>query len=488
MSRYTLAYVGFDAQQQESIDAVLYFAASALEDEWETVVAATDSDISVINLDTENGTQLLQEQQKIKADYRLVLVAEKLDFQFENYWTLEKKALAPVSLRKLTELLNQVSSCLTAISVAPADDVQAMVQQFMVGNIQDKHVERATEAKLAQGKLPKEESSVRQALPEFDLNMMEEQRDEGAVELVIPELNIEQLGMTPEEERTPQALVELDVLVDEDPLQLSEPDKLSGVAEQQEYAFELDLDSVLIMAGGDAQQDVSEFAAKVFDDLDSAQQEKITPEVKINLPTRTLSVKTYFFGVLQLALKDKACRIIRLADLPLLYILPDNNQYYFQGTDNQLLQFMVAEPKQLKIRTIKKVPLEKLLAKADDLHSWALDALFVRAVLLVSQGRLLKGHRADRKVELKTWQDNVDISQLDEYAELATFMQKKPHDLYTVAESLQIPLAIVFDFYNICYLLGCIRILPEEVGQERLPVKSKKTLGYFLRSFFKGSR
>ncbi|NOQ15591.1 MAG: hypothetical protein GQ581_00875 [Methyloprofundus sp.] len=517
MSRYTLAYVGFDAQQQESIAAVLYFAASALDDEWEAVAVAAESNISFINLDSENGAQLLQAQQQLKKDYCLVLVAEKIDERFEHYWTLEKKAQAPLSLRKLTELLNQVAACLTEISELPAEEVNKITQKFLAQSQQSEQVQEIKVEAVAQDS-PKEQPAKVEALAtpkaipqqladldfsiedDLELNNIEpaesDSIDIDPINLPVVELEIETEVETEVETQT-QELSELDLLMGDLGFDDTESDSMQDqqdTAEQQGDPFELDLDSVLAMTDSakpniKPKKEVAEFVAKVVDDLNYAtvtKYQEVLPDVKIVLPTRTLLSKNYFFGILQLALKDKACRIIRLADLPLLYVVPDNKQFYFAGTDNQLMQFIVADPKQLKARTVKKLQLEKLLSRLVNLHPQALDVLFVRAVLDVSQGRLLKGHEATRKVELKADLAKIKIEIMTEYVDIAEFMQQQSRDLFAVAESLQVPLATIFDFYNTCFLLGYIRVLPEETQQKVLPSnKSKKPLGQFLKSLFK---
>ncbi|BCG63082.1 MAG: hypothetical protein methR_P0773 [Methyloprofundus sp.] len=515
MSRYTLAYVGFDAQQQESIAAVLYFAASALDDEWEAVAVAAESNISFINLDAENGEQLLQEQQQLKKDYCLVLVAEKIDECFEGYWSLEKKAQAPLSLRKLTELLNQVAACLTEISELPADEVDKITQKFLVQSQQSEQVQEIKVEAVTQDS-PKEQpvkvealvspTAIPQQLADLDFSIEGELEldniepvESDSIDIDPINLPVVELETEIETETETQALFELDLLMGDLGFDDTESDSLQeqqqDTTEQQGNVFELDLDSVLAMTDSakpniKPKKEVAEFVAKVVDDLNYAtvtKYQEVLPDVKIVLPTRTLLSKNYFFGILQLALKDKACRIIRLADLPLLYVVPDNKQFYFAGTDNQLMQFIVADPKQLKARTVKKLQLEKLLARLVNLHPQALDALFIRAVLDVSQGRLLKGHVATRKVELKANLAEIKIEKMTEYGDIAEFMQQQASDLFAAAESLQVPLATIFDFYNICFLLGYIHMLPEEVQQKVMPSnkKSKKTLGQFLKSFFK---
>ncbi len=509
MSRYTFTYIGFDAQQQESINTVLYFAASALDDQWEPVSVAADSDISFINLDAESGEQLLQAQRKIKADDCLVLMAENLAEQYEHYWSLEQKAFTPLNLKKLTELLNQVSACRVAIAKLPTEEVDAVVRQYMMAYRQGESIEEDGREKLEQAavsdKLVQDndidtQHCVQQGLPEFDFDMAEELGhvdDSEVVALSLPDFFPLSAEYEEEQKHFTQAFDELDFLLDES-LQIVDESSEEGDAaftEQTEYEFELDLASILTMTndtkpGVRNKQQASEFVAKVVDDLHSAavpKRQKVISNVDIIVPTRTLSVKNYFFGLVQLARKDKACRVIRLSDLPLLYILPSHNQFYFAGTDNQLLQFVVADPKKLKVRTVKKIQLEKLLARVTILQPQALDALLVRAVLFVSQGRLLKGHKAERQVELTAWQGDINVAQLEKYTDIAQVMLHQPKNLYVVAELAQVSLTTLFDFYNICYLLGCIRILPATVNQVVRPKKSKKTFGYFLRTLFKNN-
>ena len=202
------------------------------------------------------------------------------------------------------------------------------------------------------------------------------------------------------------------------------------------------------------------------------------------LPSRALSVKNYFFGLLHQALKDKACRIIKLLDLPALYLMPDSNQYYFSGTEQQLIQFYIADPKQLKEKVVKKIQLGKALEKEAGVWVQALDHLLVQAVLCVSQGRLLKGHVAEQKITVVEWPEHSSIAELVEYSDIAEFLRQRPNDLITVAEALRIPQAQVFDFYNVAYLLNYLRVLeePDELAVQSSP---KNTLGNFFNSFFK---
>lgn len=117
MTQYTIKYAGFDQQQRDSISAILDLADSALTSTW-LVTENSDSDVAMINLDTEDGQHIFTTQQQNRPAYRIILVAENPEAEIDNYWFLAKKPYAPPSLKELTKLFNEVSVALAGAAEA----------------------------------------------------------------------------------------------------------------------------------------------------------------------------------------------------------------------------------------------------------------------------------------------------------------------------------------------------------------------------------
>lgn len=91
MSNYTIHCAGFDRAQKNSIAAILDLADSALNHSW-TMAEGNDSDIVMINMADEDRQQLDLQYDKL-AKYRIILVAENPQEQFQGYGFLKKKIM-----------------------------------------------------------------------------------------------------------------------------------------------------------------------------------------------------------------------------------------------------------------------------------------------------------------------------------------------------------------------------------------------------------
>lgn len=115
MNRYTIRCVGFDEQQVESISAIVDLAGLALNDAW-SFSDSEDSDVVLINMNSEAGKQMFSAQTEGLPDYRLILSAEAIDERLQDYWFLTKKNTAPPSLRELIDLFNQIGAFLSQLA------------------------------------------------------------------------------------------------------------------------------------------------------------------------------------------------------------------------------------------------------------------------------------------------------------------------------------------------------------------------------------
>lgn len=204
--------------------------------------------------------------------------------------------------------------------------------------------------------------------------------------------------------------------------------------------------------------------------------------------TRPLYPRNYFFGTLLQARKDKACRALRLNRLPALYLAPTDDCYYFAGTEAELAAYCTAAPQYLEETVATKQKLAKMLKSAGPIDQQALDGLIVRAVIVASQGRLLEGHSPEQAISLSQVPDTDKLPLLAPYQKIAEFMRQQPCNLFQAAESLQIPLSAIFEFYNVCFLMGyCTTAANLPIATLIEPAEPKQTgaLGHFLKSFFK---
>jgi len=200
--------------------------------------------------------------------------------------------------------------------------------------------------------------------------------------------------------------------------------------------------------------------------------------------TKPLYARNYFFGTLLQARKDNACRVLKLNRLPTLYLSPTENSYYFSGSASDLLAYCTATPQYLEEVIVTKTKLAKML-KSSRPDVRALDAFIVYAVIEVSQGRLLESHSAEQPVTLMQMPDTDKIPMLADYKNIAEFMHNKPVSLFQVAEALQIRLPFIFEFYNVCFLLGYFTLAnPTKVETATLEQKKPGPLSHFLKTIF----
>ena len=203
----------------------------------------------------------------------------------------------------------------------------------------------------------------------------------------------------------------------------------------------------------------------------------------IEHPQRQLLDRNYLFGFLLQASKDKKYRILKLKSLPDLYLSPEEGHYYFSGTDRELLQYCFAEPQSLVINILSRAKFNKALkAVMDKPEPQGLKSLVNYAIVKASNGQLLDGHTASQQLILRNMPDVEEGSVLSSYTEIADYMYQQEVNLFDVAEKLQVSISDVFDFYNVCYLLGYVKLITASGKDEKSA--NSKTLGRFLKSFF----
>ena len=198
-----------------------------------------------------------------------------------------------------------------------------------------------------------------------------------------------------------------------------------------------------------------------------------------------LSANNYVFGLLLQARKEKKYRILSLDRLPLLYLSPEENAYYFSGTEQQLLQYCLATPQKVANKVLSRAKFNKALKmELSELEQRRFDSLISYAIIHVAQGQLLSGHSVRQQLKLTKVPDFNANPLLSKYQSIAEFMYQNEVSLFDVAEKLQIPTSDVFDFYNVCYSFGYIKVLSAGLSDSDNN-KNSKTMGRFLSSFFK---
>ncbi|NOQ14032.1 MAG: hypothetical protein GQ583_06065, partial [Methyloprofundus sp.] len=250
-------------------------------------------------------------------------------------------------------------------------------------------------------------------------------------------------------------------------------DELSDAQENSELEDELSD----VQENSELEDESVKVAVDLVDDGANVKHEKIEK------PQRKLSVENYFFGLLLEANKEKKYRIIKLNTLPALYLAPEDSCYYFSGTEEELLQYCLVMPKNLNVKVLPRAKFNKALkSESSELQQKDFKSLISYAVIHVSQGQLLDGHSAKQGLVLSSMPDVEKNSILSRYKGIAEHMYQQEGSLFDVAETLQVSLADVFDFYNLCYLLGYVKMTTTDAKD--LETDNTKTLGRFLKSFF----
>lgn len=207
---------------------------------------------------------------------------------------------------------------------------------------------------------------------------------------------------------------------------------------------------------------------------------------RANKTERKLSRKNYFFGVLLQAKNDGLHRIIKFNKLPVLYVDPKTDSYFFTGTDEELVMYCTASVKSISNKTISKTKFEKIVNKElNALVPKDFDVLITLSILLASQGRLLEGQSAETFFRLHQYPDLKKLYLLEKYKSIADAMYQDESDLFTLSEKLQVPLSDVFDFFNVCYLFDLISVGNQKASNSGKQQENKGALSHFLKSFFK---
>lgn len=221
----------------------------------------------------------------------------------------------------------------------------------------------------------------------------------------------------------------------------------------------------------------------------NTEAELATPDPANNAKNIKLHARNFLFGIVLQAAKDKSCRIVQLNRYPPIYLAPEDNVYYFAGSNEEMLSYCTTAQRIIKSKSISKTKLSNLIDAELKTSARSLTVLSIYALIQASQGRLLEGHNAERPVRLTAMPDVKEIPLLGLYNDIAAFMSNRESDLFDVSEALQIPLAKVFEFYNACFILGYIDLPTietesEAVGAKSVEVQNKKSLKRFFSAFF----
>ncbi|NOQ64311.1 MAG: hypothetical protein GQ582_07350 [Methyloprofundus sp.] len=195
-----------------------------------------------------------------------------------------------------------------------------------------------------------------------------------------------------------------------------------------------------------------------------------------------LDVKNFFFGVLLQVREHKKYTVITLNKLPSLYLAPEEGLYHFFGSEDELLMYCLAAPKKLSVKSLSRAKFNKQVsAQGKEWHK-SFVSLLSYAITQLSQGELLSGQNTQQTFILQKTAELNEACFLSKYHRISQFMCEQETNLLDTADQLKLPLADIFDFYNVCFLLGYINVIVDDVEK---PDKNSKTLGRYLKSFFK---
>ncbi len=146
MIDFTIYSSGFDLQQQESIAAVLDIASSGLNNSWH-FIDHVDSDVFMINIDSEEGLQFYSKH-KSNSNSQIILVAEENKLNDSNFLFLTLKKQEPPSLRMLVEILNQVEVSLLEALENPSSSKAEQQQEKNQINPMDPSLEESKSTEM----------------------------------------------------------------------------------------------------------------------------------------------------------------------------------------------------------------------------------------------------------------------------------------------------------------------------------------------------
>ena len=424
ISIYTISCIGFDEQERESISAILGLGYMALNCSWK-IVDGTECEVRIINVESEAGKALLAEKDSFPS-YSAIWVATQPHSDVEFF--LEKEKKSPPSLRELTQLLNKIELLLNESPKEVIERVKVIEPDVIV--------EPAVEVELEESvDTVKEVKLKEKAEPIAQKNSVSKEEIKSVEARPVNQKSIKKNNTNGKKEKK------------------TEPKKI--------------------------------IQSKPKD------KEKIEPTVNLNyledsgqqVETRQLIEKNYLFGVLLGTKNDEECKIISSDTLPSLYLDPKKDSYYFSGTEEALVQLCVIDPQQLNYTGVTEAKFEAVLKGEEDLITFeGFDALIGYAIFNASQGRLLTGLSAERMVKLVQTPDSVKIPVLKRYEEISTLLYDQEMSVLGVVEKLQINLPYVFDYFNICYLLGYLREIEEvEYEEDELSIKPRSMFTTFFK-------
>lgn len=425
ISLYTIGYIGFDHQEQESISAIIDLGHLALNCTW-AVSDGAESDVKMINLDCEDGRKQFSDKNNRSNCTAIYVAAEP---HADIKWFLRKKKDSPPSLKELAQLLNEIELLL---SESPKEVVE---------------LEKSSET---DGEIKPE--------PVIDSKV------EGSIEAI---KNIAVEGGVKNRQEV-------------------------GVSEEKTNPVETPLKKKAVKQKSADHKSVKKPEPKKKNQQKLEDREKIEPVFSLDsldnnslqVETRSLTDNNYLFGLLLTSKKDKKCRAIISSGLPTLYLSPKKDSYYFAGTEDELMQLCVVDPRQFNDTVMTTTKFDHALKNEEDLMTFeGFDALIGYAVLNASQGRLLAKLSAEKPVKLVQYPDIIKVPVLKRYEEISALMHDQEEiSLLGVVEKLQVNLPYVFDYFNICYLLGYLEVIKRV--ENEMDASSDKSRSFFT-TFFK---
>lgn len=435
MNYYTIFCRHFDAEQTNTIKAIFDLAESSLLDSWQFTLDKNAS-VIIVNTDNSEGQKSYLSYQKTLPPYRIIQVSNCTLADEESPWHLNKKKHSPPSLRETINLFNRVALCLI--------DEAKQIDTSNEKNIENTSCPISPE--LNENTL----SSLGDDIQELEDSEKFEVPPENSEKTPSNTYSLNRLPTASSKAKKPKVLA---------PTILSEKKHRSPPTDNQPKKQPSTTSGVVIPQ-----------AALIMEGL-----KKKAP------PKALFSSHDYLFSLIQDAQKENAYCTITLSKLPPIHLLAPSEQFYFEGSIEELSLYCLAKRNALLVTQVTRAKMKKTVLKK---NTGKLIELISFSVIKAYQGRLLAGYLETDIMKLKTTPKISSFSSLDQYHKIAKFMIDKETSLTNISEQLQIPLAEIFGFFNVCAVLGYIEKLPARKNTLEEP-KDKSALSEFFASFFK---
>jgi len=190
--------------------------------------------------------------------------------------------------------------------------------------------------------------------------------------------------------------------------------------------------------------------------------------------TACFNPQIHLLGLLQNAVQQSHITELRCANLPPIYVSPQEQMAYTHridirqlGSNHKILCSAYAEHVEQKVVELEAL---RTAISTENLQAYPFDTLLWVAALHASRGQLLIGLTYEQRFKLKRWPNFAYLPHQSIHMNLTAFMVKNPATINTITQKTYVPIMNIVNFINACHAINILEITPQI---EQSPVAHK---------------